>query len=238
MARSYSWKRYLGLAFAYFFGYLALFVPVGIAVVDGRALIAEAHWTVTQWTSRTFSGRPRHSLLPLFRPQASATSVATVVFDDPDGLVRSVDFSGSDTYLVAPAIQLKVPVVVPDTLDNFELMKWLEKGAIRYPESASPGEIGVSIVLAHSSAYPWYRGSYGSAFALIGKLQPGDEVAVVRKDATLVFQVSGKNVMVPSDFKVPNPDGLAHLTLVSCWPVRSNKLRMVVSTDLIGFAKR
>ena len=121
----------------------------------------------------------------------------------------------------------------PDTNDQNKLLKWLEKGGIHYPDSQNFGEKGVAILLGHSSAYPWYRGDYGSVFALLEKLQAGDEVIVVSNGKKYLYRVSGSKVVVPKDFKVTNPDGKSHLWLMSCWPVRTNKLRIVVATDLI-----
>jgi sortase (surface protein transpeptidase) len=36
-------------------------------------------------------------------------------------------------------------------------MKELEKGIIRYPGSAKPGENGSSFIFGHSSNFPWIK---------------------------------------------------------------------------------
>jgi sortase (surface protein transpeptidase) len=36
-------------------------------------------------------------------------------------------------------------------------MKELEKGVIRYPGSAKPGEDGASFIFGHSSNFPWIK---------------------------------------------------------------------------------
>ncbi|MEW5805276.1 MAG: sortase [Patescibacteria group bacterium] len=199
------------LFFKYFFGYLVLFLPIVIFIFNGRALLAQANWSLKQ----------------------------TLIFQTPNSqevspdTFNQVSASGTESFVFIPKINVKAEIVFPDTTDNKELLSWLEKGVIHYPDSAGFGEKGVGILLGHSSAYPWYRGDYGSVFALLEKLEPGDEVVVVSQGKKYLYRVSGSKVVVPKDFRVENPDNGSHLWLMSCWPVRTNKLRIVVATDLV-----
>lgn len=214
----------------YFFGYLLLFLPVAVLVVDGRALLAETTWQLKDKFESLH--------LPVIQPNATSSqnfvnlTASSSMVQLPTGSTVVLE-----SYVYIPKIKVKAEIVFPDTVNSKELLSWLEKGVIHYPDSAEFGSVssgsGVSIILGHSSAYPWYRGSYGSVFALLEKLEAGDEVMVVSSGKKYLYRVSGSKVVVPKDFKVENPDGKPHLWLMSCWPVRSNKLRMVVAADLI-----
>ena len=64
--------------------------------------------------------------------------------------------------LVIPKIGIKAPIVLTKHTDEYMLQKELEKGVVKYP--------GSNVILGHSSAFPWYRGNYGSVFSLLNKL--------------------------------------------------------------------
>ncbi len=219
--------NYLSLFLRYFAGYFAFSFLLALSVLNGRALMAEAAW---QLEKVDFSfGFRRNPVVSLSQAELNAGL--------KDAL-SAVEFTEADYYLVIPKIKVKAPVVFPNTLDNVELLNWLEKGVIHYKESAKLGEPGTAILLGHSSAYPWYRGKYGSVFALLEKLEPGDQFGIVKKSGEkLIYQVSDKKVVVPEDFRIENIDDKAHLVLISCWPVRSNKLRMTVWSDLVWQGK-
>jgi LPXTG-site transpeptidase (sortase) family protein len=144
-------------------------------------------------------------------------------------------FPESEASILIPKIDISAPIILSQSPRNRDMLKDLEKGTALYPESPLFGEQGVSILLGHSSAYPWYRGNYGSVFALLNKLELGDEFYVFFKGNRYTYQVANKKVVVPEDFKVENPDHGSHLILMSCWPVGTNWKRIVVFSDLINF---
>jgi LPXTG-site transpeptidase (sortase) family protein len=206
----------------YFLGYFVLIFAVLLIVFNGRAMMAEARWNIQQW----FSSKPG-PILP---------SPGTVISVSPElqNAVKTVSFAEAETYILIPKIKVNAPVVFPNTFDNVALLKSLEKGVIKYKDSTEFGAKGTTILLGHSSAYPWYRGKYGSVFALLEKLENGDQFAITKKSGQVFYYVvNRKQVIVPKDFKVELQDNQSHLVLISCWPVRSNKMRMTVWSDLI-----
>src|SRR3989339_1064556 len=195
----------------YFFGYLLLFLPVAVLVIDGRALLAEAAWQLKdKFESFELPRLDQNATTSGNFQQVTASSSVTQL---PTGNTIALG-----SYVYIPKIKVKAEVVFPDTNNSKDLLRWLEKGVIHYPDSAGFGDqetgSGVSILLGHSSAYPWYRGNYGSVFALLEKLQAGDEVIVVSEGKKYLYRVSGLKVVVPKDFKVENPDGKSHLWLM------------------------
>lgn len=145
----------------------------------------------------------------------------------------------SRARLVIDSIGIDAPLVFDVAPDNDTIYKNLERGVVHYSNTPKPGVRGVSVVLGHSSAYPWYKGKYGSVFALLGKLKPGDTFYVQYEDGRLfVFKVKGAIVFNPfvADDRVTElerADG-TNIVLISCWPVGTNYRRIAVQAQLIS----
>lgn len=197
-------------------GYFLIIFPIILIVFDGRALLAQINWQIDNWFSNV--NQNRISL--------SSSEVDYLISQTPQN-------EQSEARVIIPKINVNAPIVFPQTIDNDELLSYLEKGVIHYRDSAEIGKPGTAIILGHSSAYPWYNGNYGSVFALLEKLEIGDEFVVSYQNKKYYYRVSEKNIVVPLDFKVEEQDNKSHLILMSCWPVRTNRLRMVVNSDLI-----
>jgi LPXTG-site transpeptidase (sortase) family protein len=139
--------------------------------------------------------------------------------------------------LIIDGIGVRTPIIfgVGDNVKN--VYKNLENGVVHHSGTPKPGMNGVSIILGHSSAYPWYKGAYGSVFALLGKLKAGDKIYVKYSDGrTFVFSV--KQSIIFSPFK-ENPQltqieksEKPTLVLISCWPIGTNYKRIAVQSEL------
>lgn len=144
----------------------------------------------------------------------------------------------NQAILIIEKLGVSTPVVFGVGSDNDTILKNLENGVVHYSDTPKPGFEGVSIILGHSSAYPWYKGSYGSVFALLGKLQPGDKFSVQYSDGrifnfevkqSIVFSPFADNTRLTQLEKSPG----ASLVLISCWPVGTNYKRIAVQAELI-----
>ncbi len=197
-------------------GYFLIIFPIILIVFDGRALLAQTSWQIDNWFSNTNQNRIN----------LSSSEVDYLISQAPQT-------EQNEARVIIPKINVNAPIVFPQTIDNDELLSYLEKGVIHYRDSAEIGKPGTAIILGHSSAYPWYNGNYGSVFALLEKLEIGDEFVVSYQNKKYYYQVSEKDIVVPLDFKVEEKDNKSHLILMSCWPVRTNRLRMVINSDLI-----
>lgn len=139
--------------------------------------------------------------------------------------------------LVVGGIGISAPVVFGAGSDTKNIYDNLENGVVHYSSTPKPGMDGVSIILGHSSAYPWYKGVYGSVFALLGKLKTGDKIYVEYGDGQ-TFAFSVKQSIVFSPFK--EDTRLAQieksekptLVLISCWPIGTNYKRIAVQAEL------
>jgi LPXTG-site transpeptidase (sortase) family protein len=197
-------------------GYFLIIFPIILIVFDGRALLAQINWQIDNWFSNTNQNRIN----------LSSSEVDYLISQAPQT-------EQNEARVIIPKINVNAPIVFPQTIDNDELLSYLEKGVIHYRDSAEIGKPGTAIILGHSSAYPWYNGNYGSVFALLEKLEIGDEFVVSYQNKKYYYRVSEKDIVVPLDFKVEEKDNKSHLILMSCWPVRTNRLRMVINSDLI-----
>ena len=92
-------------------------------------------------------------------------------------------------FLFIPKIGAVTPIVFPENDSNESILAALEQGVAFYPNSQMPGEIGRSVILGHSSKIDWYRGEYAYVFALLGKLQTGDEFYIVSENKKLTYKV-------------------------------------------------
>ena len=193
-----------------------MIIPIILIVFDGRALLAQINWQIDNWFSNVSQNRIN----------LSSSEVDYLISQAPQT-------EQNEARVIIPKINVNTPIVFPQTIDNDELLSYLEKGVIHYRDSAEIGKPGTAIILGHSSAYPWYNGNYGSVFALLEKLEIGDEFVVSYQNKKYYYRVSEKDIVVPLDFKVEEKDNKSHLILMSCWPVRTNRLRMVINSDLI-----
>lgn len=144
--------------------------------------------------------------------------------------------------LVIERIGITVPIVFNIKADNKDIYSALEKGVVHYSNTVKPGDLGPSIILGHSSAYPWYKGKYGSVFALLGQLKKGDKLYVRYSDGRIFRYAMTRAVVfnplgAASDAEVntltsdSNSDG--SLILISCWPVGTNYRRIAVEASRI-----
>lgn len=145
------------------------------------------------------------------------------------------DFSGSITLQI-PSLNVEAPIIREPSLNLDQIFKRLEDGVVLYGGTSVPGEKGTSIILGHSSAYPWYQGNYGSVFALLGKLAAGDKIYVNKNGKVLVYKVSESLIFHPfeNDERVNQLEetNSSSIILVSCWPVNTNWKRIAIKADL------
>lgn len=145
-----------------------------------------------------------------------------------------------ENRLIIPKIGKNIPLVDIMPSANFDFdhmenifMQELEKGVVRYPGSALPGEQGNSFIFGHSSNYPWMKGNYNDIFALLDDLEYGDEIIVYYNQKKFVYVIREKKVVAPGDVKALDRDpATKELSLMTCWPVGTTLKRMLVFAEL------
>jgi len=145
----------------------------------------------------------------------------------------------TSNILELPEFDIKAPIWKIDTLDLKLIYEKLKQGVVLYPGSALPGQ-GYSIIIGHSSQYPWQPGKYKSVFSLLSELQIGDRIYVYWEQKPLVFEVQEKEIFLPwpkgneTTETIFPPENKPILILQSCWPVGVAYKRVAVKTVLIN----
>ena len=144
----------------------------------------------------------------------------------------------SSNLLEIPQFNIKAPILGVETPDSGTIYKTLKQGVVLYPGSDIPGK-GYSIIIGHSSQYPWDSGRYKSVFSLLNQLEQGDKIYVFWNQKPLVFEVRDKNIFLPwpkgteSTETIFPPSDEITLVLQSCWPIGVASKRVAVKTVLV-----
>ncbi len=139
--------------------------------------------------------------------------------------------------LSIPRLGISAPIIMEPTTDENRIYKKLESGVVHYGTTPLPGQPGTSIILGHSSAYPWYKGDYGSIFAQLSKLKTDDIISVEKEGQILNYKVSRSIIFYPKtadDFELRELETTtgSSLVLMTCWPTGTNAKRIAVRADL------
>lgn len=205
-----------------FFTVFLIAFAVSFAVLNGRFLYAEFRfWTLAGTLKKNMTQLLDKGQLPLAEP--------AVAKEKP--LPNQAD-------LIIEDIGVSAPIVFGISTNIGDIYKNLENGVVHYSTSSKPGQKGASLILGHSSAYPWYKGSYGSVFALLGKLKAGDKIFVRYSDGqTFAYSVKQSIVFTPfqNDSRLTQIEQTQKptLVLVSCWPVGTNYKRIAIEAEQI-----
>lgn len=136
-----------------------------------------------------------------------------------------------DNHLLIPKINIKAPIIWNSEVDEKIVMKNLQKGVVHYKGTALPDERGNVFIVGHSSGAWWRPGSYKTVFALLDKLQKGDEIALAYQNKVYIYKVIDKIVVKPQDVWVMAPTPEPILSLMTCVPVGTDLRRLVVKSS-------
>ena len=133
-----------------------------------------------------------------------------------------------------PKLKVQAPIIVSATTDEAQVLKYLRSGVVLYPGSVLPGQSGTSVIIGHSSTrYPW---EFGSVFAGLNKLNPGDLVYINYNGQDYTYTIKDKRL--GSGEKLSSMHFDNDLILASCWPIGTDNARIVVTADLDGASVR
>lgn len=151
-----------------------------------------------------------------------------------------LDITPYDNRIIIPKIGKNIPLVDVkldagfdfDHIENI-FMQELEKGIVRYPGTAKPGETGNAFIFGHSSNYPWMKGEYNSVFVLLDELSFGDEIIVYYNQKKFTYIIREKKVVKPGNVKILERDATKkELSLMTCWPIGTTLNRLIVFAEL------
>lgn len=194
---------------------LAGCTPVHVVVVGGPS----------QGTTEMSASPPSASTVA---PTATAAATAS-----PTPYVRPKPAHSVPTRIVAPAIELDAPVVPVGWEINAQgVSRWQTAGnaAGWHINSAYPGQPGNVVISGHNN-------TQGEVFRDLTRFKPGDEIILYAESQAYLYRVQ-EWFIVPEHDATPEqqqqnarwaaPTRDERLTLISCWPFRTNTHRIIV----------
>jgi len=148
------------------------------------------------------------------------------------GTVGTV-ISSSPTVTI-PKINVHAPINFAATSKESDVLKLLETGVVHYFGTANPGEKGNSVLFGHSSNDWWQPGDYKYVFVLLDKLVPGDTFYVDYQGARYTYEVTGSQIVEPTQVSVLAQTETPTFTLITCSPPGTSWRRLVVSARQIA----
>lgn len=176
--------------------------------------------------------------VPVTVPGGSATITTTTVPIEPGSepipkkLLKEAESAVGEAFaqIRIPAIELDVTVV------EGVRRRDLKKGPGHLSGSPLPGQPGNAIISGH-------RTTYGAPFGSLNDLVPGDRIEVETALGVHVYEVretpercrteDGLCVVKATDLWVTEPREGAWLTLTTCHPRFSSRLRLIVFAELV-----
>lgn len=171
------------------------------------------------------------ALLEATPTTTSSTTTTTEAEDDSD---RTTTTTTTTTAAPAPppddgeaVARMVIPKIGVDQIVVEGVSRGdLKKGPGHYPHTPLPGQPGNSAIAGH-------RTTYGQPFHRVDELVPGDEIIVTTLQGTFRYEVSGTEIVLPSQVEVIDDKGDDRLTLTSCHPKYSARQRIIVSALLV-----
>jgi sortase A len=121
-----------------------------------------------------------------------------------------------------PVARIEIPKIDADWIVvEGTSVESLKKGPGHFTGSAYPGEKGNVVISAH-------RATYGAPFARMHEVGVGDAVRVTTERGIFDYRVNEKKIVAPTEMAVVQDFNDERLTLTTCEPRYSSKLRMIV----------
>ncbi|MBT4385082.1 sortase [Candidatus Peregrinibacteria bacterium] len=149
-----------------------------------------------------------------------------------------------ENRLEIPAINVNSRIVEPEFgLDSLIGQDWnaledqirssLLNGLVHYPGTALPGDKGNVFITGHSSNVFWEKSDYNTVFALLPKIEEGDDIFVSYDQVDYHYRVISKKEVTPKEVGILEQGDDKIMTLMTCTPVGTVLRRLVVTAELI-----
>lgn len=144
--------------------------------------------------------------------------------------------ASANPEVIIPKINVEIPVVYDvNSIDDAAIQKGLERGAVHYATTPSPGQTGNVVIFGHSSNNIFNPGNYKFAFTLLGWLNEGDTFYLTKDKKVYVYKVYKKAIVEPNDVSVLNTaDKPDTATLITCDPPGTSVHRLIIKAEQIS----
>lgn len=140
-----------------------------------------------------------------------------------DKKAKSTLPSGLEGVLSIPSIRLKAPVVAGASAEN------LDRALGSISGMDKPGELNGSYAIAGHQSHV-----FGEFFNRLDELQIGERFSYETLKEKMTFEVFDIEIVKPNEVNsLKRQEGIALLSLVTCYPERSNKFRLIVHAKRI-----
>jgi len=144
--------------------------------------------------------------------------------------------------VLIPSIGLDVPLIASTHMEvqdfaqgNFD--DELNQGVVKYPTTPDPGTKGNTLIFWHTSQEFWKHNVYGTIFKDIPKLGSWAIIKVLWKWNLFEYRVVDKFVVMPkqvnAQYMTYQNAGGSYITLMGCYPLWTDKKRIMVVAKLI-----
>ncbi len=144
--------------------------------------------------------------------------------------------------IIIPSIALDVRIIDSRFKDVKDFTNWnfdseLESGVVKYPTTPNPWEDGNSLIFGHTSTERWKKNPYWTIFKDIPRLTTWSRIQVIWEWNMYEYEVVWKIVVYPKqvnqEYLKYQTAGGKFLTLMGCYPLWTDKKRMMVFSKLV-----
>jgi LPXTG-site transpeptidase (sortase) family protein len=119
-------------------------------------------------------------------------------------------------------------LIIPSIVVNFSVLEdqsfhTVDKGIWHYPQSAVPGQTGNTVLIGHRFTYHG-----GSALTHLDLVKLGDAITLVWSGQKFNYTVADIKIVSPNDISIIQPTTDKRLTIYTCTPMWTNKMRLAV----------
>lgn len=138
-------------------------------------------------------------------------------------------------HLWIETLGISVPLVYPTETNEKSFQAALKNGVAHYPGTAEIGQPGNCYIFGHSSDYVWSKSSFKTAFALLPKIKPGDEITVSDHEGKAYkYKVTKTVVVSPNQTEYLAQDlNKKSLTLQTSYPLGTALKRFLAIAELV-----
>ncbi len=145
-----------------------------------------------------------------------------------------------DARIIIPKLDINVHIVnltnIPiEKIKKADYDEYLYSWVVKYPYTADPGQTWNVFIFGHSSYYWWKHNPYGSVFAKLPSLRHWDLIQISWNWKIYTYRIFKKLILYPREveYSYKRYRKGQYLTLMTCYPVWSDRQRMLVIAELI-----
>lgn len=151
----------------------------------------------------------------------------------------TVNTNVSDTNkLIIPKLNVDVPVHFGISNDKTSVDNAMRNGVAHYMvpgASAYPGQIGNTVITGHSAGDIYSSNPYKFIFSGLERLTEGDLIYIDYNKVRYTYRMTGSRTVEPTNVAALKYTGAKPvLTLITCWPLGTERYRLLVEAEQIN----